>query len=231
MRNAGESCNSIWDRFRAVAGSAIASPVGDFNFGWIRSIIQLGRYTQAALVFRAAQAGQQGVERSQRRGGPIEADGAEQAMFHRIPLAGSRGIVTDRDADAVAITPLLQRAFPQSWSAAVAPAAIAQQQQSLGLRIVGLALALPPIRQRIDREGGGGGWCHADMPTIGQRVINAVGRRPAARVIDEVVGVDRFGFLPPDPAGILRSCRSTPFSWRRCSAPAGHAARTSAADA
>src|SRR5262249_21601462 len=93
----------------------------------------------------------------------------------------------------------LQTPLPETRPAAVAAAAVRQDQQPLGLSIALAAAADPPTAQRINREGRRvrRGADH-DMPLVDQKIVETIGDGPTNGVADEVMSVDLKGLLQPN---------------------------------
>ena len=113
-------------------------------------------------------------------------------------LAG--GIVTNRDLPVETVGHLWQHQLPRVESAAVAAAAIAQDQPFGGFGIARLTETLPPAF-----EGGGGELggvvvdADADPALVRPQVRDTVGDRLAQLRIEEIVNADFFGtpFVAP----------------------------------
>ena len=104
------------------------------------------------------------------------ADLAEETVLDGIPLGGAGGVVADGGFQLEWIHHLpLEGVLPGAYSSPVAAAAVGQDQQLGGLRII-LASAVAPPPSNV---GGGKIWgvmgsAHKDRALVGQQVKNSV---------------------------------------------------------
>ena len=68
---------------------------------------QAARHAQTGSSFGLADKADDGVKGVQRLAGPVFADLAEEAVFDRIPLGSTRGVVTDGDGESEGIDQLI----------------------------------------------------------------------------------------------------------------------------
>ena len=128
------------------------SGVRDFDASGVHFGIQHGFDPQAGLGPRGTDQIDDGLVAHERLALPIEADEREQPMFNLVPLAGPRGVVTDRDGDAQFVRQLLQVELPGPIATPIAAASIGTQQQARGFGIRSAPEQLPPSPQTLDRK-------------------------------------------------------------------------------
>ena len=138
-------------------------------------------------------------------------------MLDRIPFGGVRGIVADRDAQAVAIAEfLLEGRLPGAAAGAVAAAAVGQDQEPLGLRVRFRALPSPPLFDAFDGElGGFVTAADKHRPAIGLQIVDAIGNRDPRGVGGEVVIVHRQRLPIPFDAAVFESAYQFLLFWYR----------------
>ena len=122
------------------------------------------------------------------------------------------------DAQAVAVAEaMLQVELPSARRGTVAAAAVGEDLQGLGLRIVLAALGTPPFLDAVDGERRGvGGSADEDGAGIGARVVDAVGDGEALGIGGEVVVVDGVrGCGPTSRRDCGRRRRAPSSSYRR----------------
>ena len=91
--------------------------------------IQPGIDRQAGLSGRIANPCQHDLEGAQGFSSPIEADRAEQAVFHRVPLGSTGRVMTDGDFQPQTVCQLLlELLFPQARAIAIAASGVCQDQ-------------------------------------------------------------------------------------------------------
>lgn len=83
------------------------------------------------------------------------ADLTEEPVLNRIPLGGPGGQVADGESQSERIGDLfLQGPLPHSHAGSVAPAAVRENEQVIGLRIMLLAALSPPVGDVLGGELG-----------------------------------------------------------------------------
>ena len=161
-----------------------------------------------------AEVGQDRLEAVEWPPGPVEADETEQAGFDRVPLAAAAGIMGHRDAQLMRVAAgVLEGVLPGPGAAAVAAAAVGEDQQAGGARVADAAFGAPPGFDAIDGElGGVRGVTDAHVAAIGVQVVDAVGDCAALRLGREVVVAHLGRGLVPGGAG-LRNKPTSSFFW------------------
>ena len=178
--------------------------VGDLDAGLVGLPHEVGAHTQSGEGACGAQILQDGLVAVEGAARPVLADFAEQAVFDGVPLRRGGRVMGYGDAQAVAVAEaMLQVELPSARRGTVAAAAVGEDLQGLGLRIVLAALGTPPLLDAVDGERRGvGGSADEDGAGIGARVVDAVGDGEALGIGGEVVVVDEFGAAVPLRAGI-----------------------------
>ena len=159
---------------------------------------------QAGLRFRFSNVVSSQRKGSQRTTRPGLADFAEQAVFDGIPFGGARRIVADSHNQIKAIGDLiLQMIFPGSGYRAVTAAAIGLDQQASGVGETQQSFGGTPGSNRIDGKGRDiCGTSQVDCALIELQVVNAVRDSRAQRFLLEIMHIDPFGGLTPDPSRV-----------------------------
>lgn len=158
-----------------------------------RTVIGLGvqgrRDGQAGLRGGVLDEAEQDPQAAERVACPIGADLAEQPMFDGIPFRGPAWKMSHGDRDPGFVGEALQFAFPEPRTAAVAAAAVGQDQQPALTGKRGLTVLLPPVADRVDGELGRiGTRSHPDVPAVVGHIVNSVGDGPALGIAGEIVG-------------------------------------------
>nr|WP_239992150.1 hypothetical protein [Rhodopila globiformis] len=122
-----------------------------------------------------------GAVTDQRVGAPVHADAGEQAMLDLVPCAGARRQVADLDGDARSVIKSLRTLFPGPHGHVVA-AAIGADHHTFRVRIALTADVLPPVADRLRREGRGAVVnADADPAGIRRQIMHAIRDRPPQR--------------------------------------------------
>ena len=178
---------------------------GDFLSRRKRPVDQAAVHAEARFGFRPAEDAHDVVKARQGLAGPVFADLAEEAVFDGIPFGSAGGIVTDGDGETEGVDQLfLQFPFPGANPRTVAAAAIGQDQESAGVRIVLASVVAPPVSDIVRRQRRRVmGSADEDRALIAGQIENAAGGGNAVGLRAEVV-VQHRGWLPaPDATWIL----------------------------
>jgi hypothetical protein len=92
----------------------------------VGSVVESGCYSRIRSRAGAANEPKHDAEVAQRLTCPIDADWTKKAMFHGISFRCACGIMADGDFQAIGVRPVLQFAFPQPTTTAVAAARTGQ---------------------------------------------------------------------------------------------------------
>ena len=103
----------------------------------VLAVHQEGFDLQSGFCRGIADVSEQRLQGTERLARPVQADITEQTVFDGIPLGGTGRIMTylDLKAEAVANSNL-QLLFPKAGSVAIASAAIGENEQAVGIRVV-----------------------------------------------------------------------------------------------
>src|SRR5208282_2769459 len=163
-----------------------------------------GCYPQSGLCLGASDQPQHLVETVQRFSRPIDTDGAKQAMFHRIPLRCTGGIMGHRDRQAVLVGPALQGVFPQTGTTTVAATGVGLNQQALGVGILPASPSMPPVTKGIHGKlRRVTVHPHMDVAVVLRHIVDSVGSGTELGVLREIVGVHLPGRSSPSTAVVL----------------------------
>ena len=140
-----------------------------------------GRHMQALAGSRGADVVQDRGEGVQRPALPVGTEDAEETMLNRIPCGATAGVVGHAHAQAMAVAQdALRGVLPSAGAAAVAAAAVGEDQEGGGLGIAGAALGAQTGLDAVDGEAGGvGGIDNTDAAAVGLHVVDAVGHGAA----------------------------------------------------
>ena len=187
--------------------------VGDLDAGLVGLAHEVGAHTQSGGGAGGAQVVQDGLVAVEGAARPVLADFAEQAVFDGVPLRRGGRVMGHGDAQAVAVAEaMLQVELPGARRGTVAAAAVGEDLQGLGLRIVLAALGAPPLLDAVDGERRGvGGSADEDGAGIGARVVDAVGDGEALGIGGKVVVVDEFGAAVHFAPGLRKAPTSSFF--------------------
>ena len=177
----------------------------DFDSGEIGFRVERGRDFQSGVRRGFTDQTQDGGIVSERYSGPLLADLAEDAMFDGIPLGGSRGIMADGYAQAVAVGEFfLEGVFPLVAVGPIAPAAVGEDQEPGGAAITVAALATPPLTNAVDGKVGGiAGGADDDCGAVGLTIVNSVGNGDPFGQGRKIVVLHRDGLSAPGAARIF----------------------------
>ena len=132
--------------------------VGDLDAGLVGLPHEVGAHTQSGGGACGAQIFQDGLVAVEGAARPVLADFAEQAVFDGVPLRRGGRVMGHGDAQAVPVAEaMLQVELPGARRGTVAAAAVGEDLQGLGLRIVLAALGAPPLLDAVDGERRGVG--------------------------------------------------------------------------
>jgi len=125
----------------------------------------------------------------------------EQPVLNRVVLRAVRRVMGHANLDAHPVRQLLEVFLEEIDGRAVAPAAIAQNQQFLGLGVVGLAFLVPPRRDAVTGQFAGVvAGIEVDEALVLPHIVETVGDHCARPCAAEVMVIGFDGPLRVDPA-------------------------------